>query len=399
MLTFAELERALKPISRVGMDEVQFNARGDVIVLRPIRPQEEVQVGRYAREVVADTPPGEDPDQHAAMEYINRYKVMTLAFAIVQINDVDMRNEGYVLLPEKTDAGRHIRVPKHVAMRDLILKMWSPTLIRAAHTTYSNLLKSIEREYVDLVENSPADLDTEIARLEEELAKLKAERESRATGDASVSKNDLDKLFTTPKPPEPPKPPSPSVATLEPEEDTITMDRMPTAADYQDLEEGYEEEPIPESPLPPPPAQAPRRPEPVEIQDSFADPDDPEVMAAEEARILAARRAAAASRRESMTAQATATRPPRRTPPHMRGREAGLTDSEVRAATPEELAALGIPPNMAQPEDPTPQVPETLSPRGRRHRSQQEGPEINPDQPDPKTRNRRFVPPKGRRGG
>lgn len=396
MLSFADLEKALQPISRIGMDEVQFEARGDVIVLRPIRPHEEVIVGRYAREALAEVPEGEDTDQVSAMEYINRYKVMTLAFAVVQINDLDLRDQDYVVMPEKTDSGRPIRVPKHIAMRDLITKMWSPTMIRSAHTKYSQLLEAIAKEYVDLVETDPSDLDTEIARLEQELQRLKSEREARATGDSNVKKSDLQRIFEQSPPPAPPRSPTPQAAVVEPDPEPVTMDRMPTARDYHDLPDDDEED-IPEPPLPKPPGvREAASPKPPVIRDSFGDADDPEILAAEEARILAARRLSAAKVREARGDDSTATHPPRRTPPHMRGR-GGISGGEVALASDEELAALGIPPNMVR-EDGMEATPEVLSPRGRRHRGQEQNLEIDPAPGDGKAGNPRFAGRTSRRG-
>ena len=394
MLTFADLEQALKPISQIGMDEIQFEARGDVVFLRPIRPHEEVVVARYAREALVDVPAGEEPDQPTGMDYINHYKVMTLSFAIVQINDLDLRGEAYITMPETTESGRAIRVPKHIALRDLITRLWSPTLIRTAHSKYAQLLTSIAKEYVDLVETSPSDLDTEIGRLEEQLVRLRAERGARATGDSNIPKDDIQKLFTPPPAPRTPPTPTPRAAVVEPEPEPVVLDRMPTALDYNDRDDfddfdDFDEEQLQEPPLPE------RAPEPVPVlQDSFGDADDPDVFAAEEARVLAARRAAQAQMRAARTEQSIATRSPRRTPPHMKGRGGGLSGGDVGLASDEELAAMGIPPNMVR----ETQDPEILSPRGRRHRQAESAPEVNPGT-NTHSRNRRFVPAGGKRRG
>ena len=136
--------------------------------------------------------------------------------------------------------------------------------------------------------------------------------------------------------------------------------------------------------------------------DSFGDVDDEATIRAEEARLLEARRRVAAARQQQ------AVTPASRVPPHLRGREEpGVSGGEIRPASPEELAAMGIPPVMPPEGEPLiprgpvmdaalVQPPETISGRGRgRGRAAPDTlPRLNPVGDGKDSRNEKFRPPR-----
>ena len=186
-------------------------------------------------------------------------------------------------------------------------------------------------------------------------------------------------------PPRPPASPAAAVAVEKP---------SPEPSPEPPRQTGSRQPVLPERSPPPTrgvPLAAPP-PAPPEIRDSFGDPDEEGVIEAELARIAVARRRAQQERVqqaeegggvvfEDASNPGKAPVPPGRVvPPHLRGREIpqGISGGEYRAATAEELAAKGIPPHLASPQDPTRvRVPgrdedavaerpvETLSNRGR----------------------------------
>lgn len=453
MLDLAALKAALAPIEKVGKDELIFEVEGHTLTLRPLLPREEVEAQRYAQESIkGDQDDQGKADRYAVMSYFDTFQTEVLSYALVQVDALDLRDEEYIATGEVTQAGKPTRVPRHVALRKL-LSDWSRSLVAGAWTKYTELLSSIEEKAATLVEYTPSDLDAEIDRVEGRLKDLKAERERRTKGDSNLfldqvkAINEIGQQKPRSAPQEAPVAPSPDLdthqeveapvaaTTASMEEEWATFDEMPTPADLKDLEEPEPEPDLadlaaaaaaaaaaPRQPVVPPSSPPPSRarpaaraPDPMpDIMDSFGDVDDNAVLAAEEARILAAR---ARAQQERAAGQGFSTG---RVPPHRRGGlpddeelRPGLSGGEIRAATPEELAARGIPPHLASPQDPTrTAVPgrgvdvgmerdtETLSGRGRereRARTNAEGGvPVNQGGDRTKAANPNFRPPGGR---
>jgi len=90
-LTFEALEAALAPIESVGQGESTFDVGGTSVTLRVIRPDEEIEVQKFASipsQTVGDgeeTPPEETTT--VALEYIERFKVGLLAYALAKLDE------------------------------------------------------------------------------------------------------------------------------------------------------------------------------------------------------------------------------------------------------------------------------------------------------------------------
>lgn len=409
MLDMKALERALAPITEIGREEWSFTIEGTTIVLRAILPSEEIAVQRYAKNAVdanriveEGVVQAEEEQGFEALEFFYLFRSELLAYAIIQVNAVDLRNEAFVATGEMTESNKPIRIPKHVAMRNLIQK-WSRQMVTAAFTQYGYLIQKLDDAAMTLVEYTPSDLEAEIDRVEHRLEELKTERQRRAPGDANFTAAQMESISDAA------------------EKVSVDFDRVVKAAAVAEpptpktMETTPRKPVIPERSLPPvaPPAMVqparvfedPSLARPFEdIPDSFGDIEDEEVREAEALRIVAARRKMAEDRRN-------ASNPPQRpVPPHLRGMQpVGLVDSGVSLATPEDLARLGIPGHLNNQDlsdeaelhmaagrrqiDPAMQQPtEIVSGRGRA-RAQQQTVVINPAPQSNQTRNPRYRPP------
>jgi len=158
-IDFSDLENALAPLRDVGNDELTFEVEdGDVtneITVRPLLPPEETLVQRQAQSALeGKTDNKGNVDRYAMLDFFDLFRRETLAYAIVQVNDLDLRDVEYVATGEKTKTGKAVRVPKHVALRKLLAK-WSRPMIMAAFTKYGELLTHIDRSTEDIVDSSP----------------------------------------------------------------------------------------------------------------------------------------------------------------------------------------------------------------------------------------------------
>jgi len=213
MISLDLLKQALQPLEQVGKKELEVDAFGTKLVLRPLLPREEVAVQRQSAIVVSENKKfdeelreanGEEADHEeqsisraSALDYFDRFRIEVLAYAIVQIGEHDLRNQEYVATGELLKDGvTPVKVSRQVALRNLISD-WSRAMIAFAFGKYGELIDEITKESEEAVEKSPADLDVEIERLQEKLNSLKEERASRAAGDPGITADHIQEFVGT----------------------------------------------------------------------------------------------------------------------------------------------------------------------------------------------------------
>lgn len=179
-IDFSTLEAALAPIEKFGQGELTFDVEGTPITLRMTRPSEDLAASRYAMEALGEED-GNDPS--SAVEYVDRFRAATLAYAIVQVGSTNLRDVDYVETGEFIEGtGKPIKEPKDKVMRKLISRWSKPVLQRAFHK-FSELLKQVEEKAERGIEYAPSDIDSEIERLEARIMELKAEKDEELKGE------------------------------------------------------------------------------------------------------------------------------------------------------------------------------------------------------------------------
>jgi hypothetical protein len=431
MLDMEALDRALAPLEDVGKGEITFTIAGHTLAVRSLEPWEEVAVQKYGQTLIdAATDEDGNVDNHVAMNYFDTIRIETLAYALVQINDLDLRDVDYVATGQQTDSGKAVRVRKNVAVREMIKtrKTWSRAVMHGAFAKYGELMTRIEQETTNIVEYEPSDLQAELERARAYVAELEAEAERRAKGDVNIMAEKVKAINAydanqreavaaaarTPARPEPAPPPEPEPPAPEPEPEPEPPPPEPEE-EWEDFEEVPSQADLAPAPQPPPPVPAqepvPRRPvsptaapppgggpvpppppaPPQEAPDllpgvdsSFQDADDPMALQ-QEARRIAAARQRMAHERASGRGAPPVRRPP---PPHRRGTRMGQEQEEV--VDPQYVGQ-----HKGAPVFDTP--PQELSGRGRRPPPQgaPERPAVNQRGDGSKARNPNFRAPKG----
>ena len=180
------LERALAPLAEIGQDEVEFPAGNTVVFLRVLIPSEERAVQRYAAGAIQKGKPDEDDgDPQGAQEFLDRFRIEVIAYAIVQVGELDLRDVEVIATGAHLDNGKAITVPKVQAMRKLIGK-WTRPVLDSVFRKYGEAIDKVEQRSTKAIKFEPADLATEIERLEARLTGLKEEQERRKNPPKSV---------------------------------------------------------------------------------------------------------------------------------------------------------------------------------------------------------------------
>lgn len=197
----------MAPITQIGKGELEFEIKGvGSIVLRALTPDEEIEVQREARASLVDDSLN---DQIAGLEYLDKFRVGSLSYSIVQINSLDLRNVEFVETGEKLKNGTPVRRKRHEALAQIIRGEktkdgtkggWSKLVIQGAFQKFAELMNRVEREAEEVISFDPVDYDAEIARLEDrvrELREEKARQEATKTDARTVLRNQI----TAPKRP------------------------------------------------------------------------------------------------------------------------------------------------------------------------------------------------------
>lgn len=384
------LRTALEPLTKFGTEEHTFEVEGTVVTLRPLLPREEIAAQQYASEVLtltqAEEGLGEDDrlTRTAALRYMDQFRIAVIAHALVQINTTDLRNVDTIETGEVLDNGVRVKVPRHVALRDIMADSWSRGMITITFSKYGDLITKIAEKADKVAEASVADLDAEIERLERRLENTKAERKRRTEGDPGITYDQIRGLVSAGEALE--REVAQAIDIVQADQEASEAIRA-ASREVKDLRERVEEEGAldlseegpeanevppdrgsPRQPVLPPvaPPPSPRVKAPEEFVSSFSDPnEDPNALAADRVRIEAAQRRAAADARTHLQSDSLS-----------RAKQVGV----VKGPKGEEI--------------PTYQLPsETISGRGRKP-SKEGAPVEPPVDPDPKvgTLNPNFKP-------
>ena len=210
MISLDLLREAMQPLIEVGKDEIEFDAFGTTVALRPLLPKEEVLVQRAAAIVVEqnrrfeeslrektggeDTAETDSMTRASALDYFDRFRVEVISHALVQVGDLDLRGVDFVATGETLPNGNPVKVAKPVALRPLV-ENWSRAMISLVFAKYGELMDTLNKTADEVVEDTPADLDSEIERLETRLAEAKLERAKRAGGDPSITAEQIENFI------------------------------------------------------------------------------------------------------------------------------------------------------------------------------------------------------------
>lgn len=179
-LTLKDLETVMSPLSQLGKGEMSFDIGDLSLTLRTLTPSEELEIQRYARAALAE---GEVTDQTTALDFLDRFRYMTLAYSLVQVGHLNFRGVEFVETGEILPNGVAVKIPKHMAVLRVV-NTWSREMAVAVMRKFERLSNQVETEIDKAIVFEESDLDAEIARLEEKLADLKDQKAKADLGDA-----------------------------------------------------------------------------------------------------------------------------------------------------------------------------------------------------------------------
>jgi len=311
MLDLSALKQALEPLTKIGRDEATFEIGGMEITILPLLHLDEVKVQRYSASVLTDIQAQEglaEDDQMsraAALDYFDRFRIEIISYSIVQVDSLDLRGVETIPTGEVLDNGVAVQIPRPLAMREIV-EGWSRAMLTVCFARYGDLVQRIADQADKIAKSSLPDIEAEIGRVESRLARLKADLESRAAGDPSITSKQITSLIRAGDLME-----TQAEMAAEAAVEAAAMRRVGATKNQKSPTPPPADEQPPQRKSVIPPTAPPPTAEPVyqssksvtepsvsEFQSSFGDGDDPNALAVEEQRIMAARAIAASVREE-----------------------------------------------------------------------------------------------------
>jgi hypothetical protein len=181
MVDLNSLRGILRPLADLNRIEHTFYVEGVSFTVRPLTPNEEIEVRQVISDGTEDT-----ADTFAAMAMIHQFRIETLARAIVAVGGEDLRGVEYILTGENSPSGVPTKISRVDALRELI-KDWPSAISQFAYIQYGIAHKQLNDKVKAYIEQDPSDLDAEIERTKAYLSELEGERSTRAVGDPRLT--------------------------------------------------------------------------------------------------------------------------------------------------------------------------------------------------------------------
>lgn len=191
-----QLKKALEPLVELSRAETSFDVMGTTVHLRLLSPDEELQCQQEAQQFISeveDDDEVEDLSRTRAIRFLDGFRLSILSRAIVQINDLDLRDMQYIETGEELANGVKVKVLKTQAVRDIIIKF--PRQIQVfVMQKFHILTESVSVVVGDNLESDFSDDDAEIQMMEEELQRKKNAINNKKE---AVQQDDVRKLMRT----------------------------------------------------------------------------------------------------------------------------------------------------------------------------------------------------------
>ena len=171
-LSLKDLREVMAPLSELGKGESTFDVNGLQITVRNLSPAEEIEAQRYARVALTE---GDANDQINGLDFLDRFRMICLGYAIVQIGSTDFRGVETIETGEKLPNGVAVNIKKYEAIIE-VMKSWSRPMTVAVFQRFTDHMEDIEERVEKSLAYSDDHIDGQISRVEEKLNDLRSRK-------------------------------------------------------------------------------------------------------------------------------------------------------------------------------------------------------------------------------
>ena len=187
-ISLNQLKSAMNKIKDAGYQEKKMTLGENTIVIKTLTPREESEL----QKIIADLSRESDI---TTLEFVDQVRKETLSRAIIQINDLDLRNTDMVETGEVLENGVKVSIPRQEAVNLMIEDL--PRLVLAKIFEHmSKLTEEVEEKTNKLLTTDVLDIDAEIETLQKRIKQLEFQKQTRKL-DAATNQNTSNALAIT----------------------------------------------------------------------------------------------------------------------------------------------------------------------------------------------------------
>lgn len=173
----SQIQSGLSKVQNLGRYEETFEIDGQTITLRNLRPHEVERAQEGCREKFELFQ--ESQDANRLRQWLKALQVNLLSYAVVQINETDLRGVDYIetdRVDPETGKPRKFRKPKY--LRQKVLRGWTTDVIDACFRKFKEVTSHAEDRVQDQLEFEEDSYEEKIDHLEDEIDRLRQKQDS-----------------------------------------------------------------------------------------------------------------------------------------------------------------------------------------------------------------------------
>lgn len=178
----------MNKITQAGYLERKVTLGENTLIIRTLTPREESELQKIISDLSRD-------ENMTTLEFVDLVRKETLSRAIVQIDDLDMRNVDMIETDEVLANGVKVKVSRQQAISEMI-EFLPRLLLSKVFEEMSRLTEEVEERTNKLLKIDVVDIDAEIENLEKRIKQLEFQKETRKLDQATV-KNTSNALSIT----------------------------------------------------------------------------------------------------------------------------------------------------------------------------------------------------------
>ncbi len=177
-ISLNQLKSAMNKITQAGYLERKVSLGENTLIIRTLTPKEESELQKIISDLSRD-------ETMTTLEFVDVVRKETLSRAIVQIDDLDMRNIDMVETDEVLPNGVKVKVSRQQAISEMI-EFLPRLLLSKVFEEMSRLTEEVEERTNKLLKIDVVDIDAEIEILEKRIKQLEFQKETRKLDQATV---------------------------------------------------------------------------------------------------------------------------------------------------------------------------------------------------------------------
>lgn len=165
-MLLSELKKAFQPLLDISHKEKSIEVMGIKITLRSLTPTQEVEIQKSL--------PDLQDNEASPIEFVDVFRMETLAHAIVEVQDQNLRDQEFIFTGEETSSGVAVKITKTDAVKD-VMSDWPRPVLSLLFNEFTSLVEELESDVSSAISTEP-----DLPQVEKEIGEKRAHDINRA---------------------------------------------------------------------------------------------------------------------------------------------------------------------------------------------------------------------------